>query len=43
MNTFLSVPLYPPGSLKLVVRYDFDTFPCLAYLAAEAGRQRLVA
>jgi hypothetical protein len=32
MNTFLNAPSYPPGNLKLVVRYNFDTLYSLAYL-----------
>jgi len=32
MNTFLSVPCYPPENLKLAARYDFDTFPSVVCL-----------
>jgi hypothetical protein len=31
-NTFASAPAYPPGDLKLVVRFNFDTLYSLGYL-----------
>ena len=31
-NTFLNAPAYPPGNLKLVVRFNFDTLYSVAYL-----------
>ena len=34
MNTFLSVLFYPPESLTLAARYDFDTFPSFVCLDA---------
>ena len=32
MNTFVSVPAYPPADLKLVVRVNFDTLYSVAWL-----------
>ncbi len=32
MNTFVSVPAYPPADLKLVVRVNFDTLYSIAWL-----------
>jgi len=32
MNTFLNAAAYPPGNLKLVVRFNFDTLYSVAYL-----------
>ena|ERR1022692_652846 len=32
MNTFVNVPEYPPGNLKIVVRINFDTLYSIAWL-----------
>src|ERR1700726_1935369 len=32
MNTFVSVPAYPPADMKLVVRINFDTLYSIAWL-----------
>jgi hypothetical protein len=32
MNTFVNVPAFPPGDLKIVVRVNFDTLYSVAWL-----------
>src|SRR6476661_6130266 len=32
MNTFVSIPAYPPADLKVVVRINFDTLYSIAWL-----------
>jgi Uncharacterized conserved protein len=37
MNTFVSVPAYPPADLKVVVRINFDTLYSIAWLDLTKG------